>query len=248
LTLNPNYNPYHSKSEKKAMPSDSWQQFLSGLKNETIKSNFVEPEKLVFENENKKEEVIIDETQLKCISFSNAYLVFLWNEALHFVDVKAARERILFEYFLNALENTPVVIQQSMFPETITLSASASEIVSDILPELRALGYDLEQMNRTSFVANGLPVDEENGDIQQTIEQLVEMYKSLQFLQKTDKNSSIAKSLARQKCSYQLHITSEAEQQAFFKQWLQCKVQHLSPSEKKVVKSFTVEEVQKFFA
>ncbi|MCL2434895.1 MAG: DNA mismatch repair endonuclease MutL [Lentimicrobiaceae bacterium] len=247
LTLNPNYSPYSCKSDKNISTSDSWQQFLSGVKNETIKVQSAEPEKLAFTEEDKENEAIIDETQLKCLFCSDAYLLFLWNDVLHIIDVKAARERFLFEYFLNALENTPIVIQQCMFPETITLSASTVEMVNDILPELRALGYDLEQIGRTSFAVNGTPTDEESSNTQQIIEQFVEMYKTHQFLHKTDKNSAIAKSLAKQKCSCKLQIASEQEQQAFIKQWLQCKAPHISPSGKKVSKSFTNVEIQKFF-
>jgi DNA mismatch repair protein MutL len=247
ITLNPNYSPYSSKNERKATPSDSWQQFLSGLKNETIVTHSKEDEKLVFTEETKDTEEVIDETQIKCLLFSEAYLVFLWKETLHIVDVKAARERILFEHFLNALENNPIVIQQSMFPETITLSASAAEIVNDIQSELRTLGYELEQMDRTSFAVNGTPIGEENGDVQQVIEQFVEMYKTHQFLHKTDKNSAIAKSLAKQKCNSKLQILSEVEQQVFVKQWLQCDVPHISPSGKKVSRIFTREEMGKVF-
>jgi DNA mismatch repair protein MutL len=180
--------------------------------------------------------------------FSNAYLVFILNEILTIVDVKAARERILFEQFLNALEKTPAVIQQSMFPETITLSASGAEIINDILQELNALGYELEQIDRNSFAVNGTPLEEENGNIQQTIEQFVEFYSTHQFLHKTDKNSAIAKSFARQKASSKFQILSETEQQAFVKQWLQCGVPHLSPFGKKVSISFAKEEIQKFIA
>jgi len=247
LTLNPNYNPYHFQSEKNTTTSDSWQQFLSGIKNENIKTELAEPEKLVFDTENSENEDIVDEEKFHCLFFSNMYLIFLWKDAIHFVDVKAARERILFEHYLNALENAPIVIQQSMFPETITLSASATEIVNDILPELRALGYDLEQMDRTSFAVNGTPVEEENVDIQQVIEQFVETYQSQQFLHKTNKNTTIAQSLAKQKSNSLLQISSETEQQAFLKRWIRCKVPHISPSGKKVSKSFTELEIQKFF-
>jgi len=243
LTLNPNYDPYHSKSEKKTTHLDSWQQFLSGLKNDTIKTDCAQPNKLVFENEN----ITIDETQLKSLLFFDSYLVFFWKDNIHIIDVKAARERILFEHFLDALENTPVVIQQSMFPETITLSAGATEVVNDILPELRALGYDLEPITRTSFAVNGTPVNEENSNTEQIIEQFVEMYRTHQFLHKTDKNSAIAKSLAKLKCNSSLQISSEIEQQAFIKQWLQCQMPHISPSGKKVVKNFTEAEMQQFF-
>jgi DNA mismatch repair protein MutL len=134
-----------------------------------------------------------------------------------------------------------------MFPETVTLSASAAEIVNDILPELRALGYDLEQIDRTSFAVNGTPIDEESSNVQQIIEQFAEKYTTHQFLHKTDKHSAIAKSLARQKSGTLLQINSEPEQQAFIKQWLQCKVPAVSLSGKKVVRSFTTDEVQKFF-
>jgi len=247
LTLNPNYNPHSAKSDKKPSSSDSWQQFLSGLKNETIKPQTAQTEELFFAEKHEKKEIIIDEIQLKSFLFSDSYLVFLWNAALNIMDIKAARERILFEYFLNALENTPIVIQQSIFPDTITLSASAAEMVNDILSELRMLGYDLEQIDRTSFAVNGTPIMEEVSDIQQIIEQFVEMYKTHQFLHKTDKNSAIAKSLAKQKCSSKIQISSEPEQQAFIKQWLQCQLPHTSPSGKKVVRSFTNMEVQSFF-
>jgi len=244
LTLNPNYTPYHS-TEKKTTHTDSWQQFLSGLKKETLQIQPAEPEKIVFENVCREPEEIIDETQLKCLLLSENYLVFLLNQNLTILDVKAARERILFEHFLDALENTPVVIQQSMFPETITLSVSATELVNDILPELRVLGYELEQIDRTSFAVNGTPVEDENCDAQQTIEQFVEMYKTHQFLHKTDKNSAVALSLAKQKCGLNIKISSETEQQALIKQWLHCKVRHLSPSGKKVVKNITNEEIKK---
>jgi DNA mismatch repair protein MutL len=103
-------------------------------------------------------------------------------------------------------------------------------------------------MDRNSFALNGTPVDEECSNVQQVIEQFVEMYKTHQFLHKTDKNSAIAKSLAKQKCHAKLQINSEPEQQAFVKQWLQCKAPHLSPSGKKVVRSFSNEDIRQFFA
>jgi DNA mismatch repair protein MutL len=246
LTLNPNYTPYSVSAEKKHSTSDSWQQFLSGIKNETLTSRPVESEEFVLLDEKTESEESIDETQIKCLIFSDAYLIFLLKDTLQIMDVKTARERILFEFYLNALENTPIVIQQSMFPETITLSASATEIVNDLLPELRTLGYELEPIDRNSFAVNGTPVGEDHCDIQLTIEKFVEMYKTFQFLHKTDRNSNIAKSLSRQKCSSQLQISSEAEQQAFIKQWLQCKVSHISPSGKRVSKSFTALEIREY--
>jgi DNA mismatch repair protein MutL len=248
MTLNPNYTPSTSKMDKKVSTSESWKQFLSGIKETTFTAPQRESEKIDFQCKESTNEEVIDESQLKCLLFSDDFLLFLCKDALQILDVKAARERILFEYYLDALENTPVVIQQSMFPETISLSASAAEVVNDILPELRALGYELEQIDRASFAVNGTPVGEEESDVQHTVEQFVEMYKSQLFLHKSDKNSSVAKSLARQKCTTQLQMNSETEQQAFIKQWLQCKLPHISPSGKKVSRIFTGSDIKNFFA
>ncbi|MDR0206925.1 MAG: DNA mismatch repair endonuclease MutL [Bacteroidales bacterium] len=248
LTLNPNYTPSTSKTAHKLSTSDSWQQFLSGIKDTTFTTPQSESEKIDFQCDMSIKEEFINESQFKCLLFSGDFLLFIWKDALQILEVSAVRERILFEYYLNALENTPVVIQQSMFPETITLSASAIEVVNDILPELHALGYELEQIDRASFAVNGKPVGEEEGDVQQTVEQFVEMYKSQLFLHKTDKNTTVAKSLARQKCTTKLLMNSETEQQAFIKQWLHCKLPHISPSGKKVSRSFTNEDIKNFFA
>ena len=252
LTLNPNYSPYRSSGEQKTTTSDSWQQFLAGIKKETVNIENTTNEKFEFsahtEQDSTESVVSFDETQLKCLLFKDSFLIFLWNDRLQIVDVKSARERILFEHFLDALEHTPMVIQQSMFPETITLSASAAEIVNDLLPELRTLGYELEQIDRTSFAVNGTPVDEETDDVQQVIEEFVEMYKTHQFLHKTDKNSAIAKSLSKQKCSKKLQIVSETEQQVFIKRWLQCQVPHISPSGKKVSKELTETDIENYFS
>jgi DNA mismatch repair protein MutL len=247
LNLNPNYSPYSSKSEKKPAVSNSWEQFLAGMINETIAPQSVEPEKIVFDETSKEVEKVTDEMEIKSILLPDSFLVFLLNEAFHIVDIKAAHERILFEHFLNALENAPIIIQQSMFPETITLSASAAEIVIDILPELRTLGYELEQIDRTSFAVNGTPVEEESCEIQNIIEQLVDIYKTHQFLHKTDRNTAIAKSLARQKCGSKLQISSEIEQQAFIRQWFQCALPSISPSGKKTVKTFACSDLKGFF-
>ena len=247
LKLTPNYNPFSQHAEKKISTSDSWQQFLTGLKNETVIKEPAETKRIVFEEENKDNKALFHETQLPCLLLSNTFLLFLLNDKLTIVDVKAARERILFEQYLDALENSPIATQQCMFPEIITLSASGAEIVNDILPELRTLGYELEQMDRSSFAVNGTPIDEESSHVQEIIEQFVEIYSSQQFLHKTDKNSAIAKSLARRKSSILLQIASEIEQQAFIKQWLQCKMPNISPSGKKVARSFGKEDMLKFF-
>jgi len=77
LTLNPNYTPFSSKTDKKLSTSDSWQQFLSGIKETTITTQPKEPEMLVFQCEKSTIKEDIDESLFKCLLFSDAFLLFL---------------------------------------------------------------------------------------------------------------------------------------------------------------------------
>ena len=61
------------------------------------------------------------------------------------VNQQAAHERILYEKSLEDLRKPGrFSAQQLLFPELVELTAAEAALVEERLPELRALGFDLE--------------------------------------------------------------------------------------------------------
>lgn len=265
LTLNPNYNPFNTTGNKAVSRSYSppkeqsfgnWDQFIKELKTTEVKPTETEiaptfnyeEEKTNEASSPEKEQVKFwEEENFSAFCYTNKFLIFLHEGNIALVNIPNARERILYENYLNAMENTPVVIQQSLFPETIKLSPSAAEVVREIKTELLQLGYDLEQIDNTSFAINGTPNNEEEDDIQLIIENLVSSYQSHLMLHRDSKQQSLALSLAKQKRHFYKTPHSDIEQKDLLRQLFSTSLPYTSPSGKKIMHIFTLEAIQGLF-
>lgn len=260
--VNPNYNPFDSVPAKKPdtgfsqaaswkgrMNMDGWEDFLGNLKTEQVEQpksvQLDAPIEETVDPENPSQAIPDD---LPFFLISNRYIFCKLNEQAMIVDVLNARERILYERYLQALEKVPIRVQQSLFPSTITLTPAQADMLDTLRDDFLKLGYDLEKMDNTHFAVNGTPNDEdEEGDLQGLIEKAVDAYKTNQFLYKADKHRNMAISLARQNRGRYQSLRSPEEVHAFMEELFQCSCPATSPSEKNIIHVVGPNELKCFF-
>lgn len=95
----------------------------------------------------------------------NTYLVSPLTTGLVFIDQHIAHERILYERALSAMEREPMASQQLLFPVTLELRYEDVGVVEEVLPLLRALGFEMyasgPRQYRIAAVPAGLRVSNE---------------------------------------------------------------------------------------
>lgn len=74
------------------------------------------------------------------------------------VYIKRARERILFERYLNLLMDGEQIIQTSLFPQTIELDINSHSLLIENSGKLQLLGFDIRDIGGNSIIIYGLPV------------------------------------------------------------------------------------------
>ena len=164
------------------------------------------------------------------------------------IHITRAQERILYDTYLEAIKNKPITVQQSMFPETITLSAAQSEMLLEINDEFKKLGYDFEPINRNQFAINGTPSSEdENGDIQAMVENLLDDYKSNMMSYSVERDKNLALSLSKQKRALIKPLNNVLEVNAFLQQLFATILPSITPSGEKIYEIMTEETVNKIF-
>lgn len=261
ITLNPDYNPFqthsgttsHFSRKNDFTPNQSfqhWDEFLTDLKGESDQANSIHPENhsLIFdEKQDVNQFQFLENDQLPCFTFSDRYLVCHFEKQITMIDILHGRERILYEQYLDALQNNPIVIQQNLFPEIITLSSSQAEMVLEIKKELFHLGFDLEQIDSTSFAVNGTPNEEESINIQETLIEIINLFRTEQFLNKNDKYKNLALTMAKQKRSRYNPFQSQEERIFFIRQLFKTLVPTLTPSGKKTMYNISLEQLSQFF-
>ena len=164
------------------------------------------------------------------------------------IDQQAAHERILYERFVQQLANKPGTSQQSLFPETVTLSAADAELVKELLPDIQALGFQIREFGKNAFVVEGVPADiSSTASEVELLEQLLEGFKNNQAALKLNKRDQLARTLAKNsaiKSGTQLNIE---EMTTLIDELFACEMPQVSISGKPIIVTFSLEELlQKF--
>lgn len=246
VTLDPTYNPFRSSGtphhnssgsgysapQRPSGMSQDWDSFLRNIQTTEVTPTLA-PQSAQMQIE---EEVTSDDTisAEAFLPIYKKYLIVKIKGQLMVVDLYRANERIIYESYITALKETPVVVQQSLFPETVTLTAAQGELLNELKDEFQRLGYEIEPMSSTNFAINGTPVNEEVGDIQELIESIIDDYKSNRMNRMMETEKNLALCMARQRRSSLKPIVTLQEVNSFLQQLFGCLMPTISPSGKKI--------------
>jgi DNA mismatch repair protein MutL len=78
------------------------------------------------------------------------------------IDQQAAHERILYEKYLQALSNHPIASQQKLFPKSVSFSPADAQLLKEMMGDMRALGFDINELGGNTFAVNGVPAEISN--------------------------------------------------------------------------------------
>lgn len=178
---------------------------------------------------------------------NDTFIVLEQESGFMLVHQQNAHERILFERYQNAMEGQPIATQQSLFPETFDLSPADATLLQELLPELKALGYQLEPFGMNSFVIQGIPADITGGTEKASIELLLEQYKHFSADMKLEKREKIFRALSSQHAiKAGTHLPLKA-MQVLVHDLMQCSIKNISPSGRPTFMTFQKNELDRLF-
>lgn len=162
------------------------------------------------------------------------------------IDQKAAHERILYEQFLRESKHDKVASQQTLFPVQLELPTSESELFELVLPELNALGWDIESFGTNSYVVHGIPqkmhVESNVVEYLQNIVRLI-----TENRETPDYRKMMAKQMARSLSIKKIQSLDKIEMETIVEQLYSCEAPQLSPFNKNVMVRFELDDIQQLF-
>ena len=152
VTYNPNYNPFHTHSEKtytSSKPAQNWESLYTATKDVVN-----EPK---AESAWTKLEIVEDYSAVPMIQSENKYIVFPINGGLKVVDQYRASLQINFEQTLKELEMLEVHSAPLLFPEAVELDTKENLIFNEIKEELEEVGFTFETFGKHSYQITAVP-------------------------------------------------------------------------------------------
>ena len=163
------------------------------------------------------------------------------------IDQQAAHERILYERFLIQLENHSGVSQQTLFPQSISMSTSDFELLKSLLQDVRALGFDIREFGKNTVIVEGIPAELTKASENEMLEKLLEGFKNNQSALKLSKHDNLARTLAKNAAVNPGTRFSLEEMNQLIDQLFACQMPNVSLNGKPVIITYTLEELfQKF--
>ncbi len=176
----------------------------------------------------------------------NTYIVSQLKSGFMLIDQQAASERILYEKYMDLFEGSKVVTQHELFPKTLTVSPADAILLTDIMPEINRLGFDLQNFGQNSFVLHGLPADLKEVDEKAIIEDILEQYKQDLDIY-LDIKERVARSLARSASIKKGKALSVKEMRNLTDKLFACAVPFSSPNGHKCFVMYELDDIQKQF-
>jgi len=110
------------------------------------------------------------------LPLGGGYLAALLGGRFVVVDVRRARERILYEDYLKMLGNGSSVSQQLLFPERLVLSGDEYALLEENAVEFASLGFDIDFAGEGTIEVKGTPADMPADAVDQMVYDLLQAF------------------------------------------------------------------------
>lgn len=249
IKFNKDYNPFViektsvSKRAKekvtgrnKSIETD-WQKLYQGI--EVVKT--VE-QKAIIPDEDEK----IVPAKKQNYQLHNRYIISHIKSGMMMIDQHRAHQRIMYEHFLDALENGVNVNQQNLFPHEIVFSPADFNLLLEMEEDIRHLGISLRQIAKNTFAVDGVASYFPSDNIPKLLDDMLEIFKN-EFTESRSRHDALAKSLAKKAAvKYGQSLTPE-EMSDLVDKLFACKMPYYSPNGKPAIIKLSLQDLEKNF-
>jgi len=149
VTVDTSYNPFHQRNTiyPDRVPNQ-WESLYEGLSRPQQESVWTAPT---------EETILSDVSSCPIWQYGGKYILVPSEKGLVIVNQHRAHIAVLYAQFMDQLSHTQGAMQQLLFPEVLSLSMDDMVLVKHLLPDLRAIGFDMEQLSPDSYSIQGVP-------------------------------------------------------------------------------------------
>ncbi len=163
------------------------------------------------------------------------------------LDQQAAHERILYEQALAVLNGGMAASQQLLFPRTIDFDPGEFALLEDLLPDLQALGFDIELFSGRSVLVRGVPADVHLGSEHVILEEILDQFQSNGEGVQLEARENLARSMAHRSAIKPGRILKPEEARGLIDQLFACRMPYADPGGRPTLITLSMEELAKRF-
>ena len=235
VTVDPTYNPFHTRG---AIYPDrapkNWESLYEGLSEmPSAPTDLNAP--------------IVPSESAPIWQYGGKYIFVAMENGLMMINQHRAHVAVLYARFMEQLANTQGAMQQLLFPEVLTLTPDQMTSLLPLLPDLKAIGFDLEQLSPDSYAIQGIPSQLTNQSAVPVIQHILQQVRERGADTQREWREQIAMALAEQGAIVYGKTLTETEMRELVAQLIQLPSYRRTADGKIIVSILTDEEIEKKF-
>ena len=195
---------------------------------------------------------LFDENSLpvsQTVILDGRFIISPVKDGLMMVNVRRARERVLYDKFLSALTRNTHVTQTTMFPVKVQVGVENRLFFDDNEQRLTSLGFDISPFGTDTIVVNGVPegYSAEPGKVQTMVSDLLLILSDDSSSLPGVMETTMAEKMALLGASGESPMTSPAEARRLLDSLLSCDNPEITSNGRKIISKMTLAQVEKLF-
>lgn len=235
VTVDPTYNPFHTRGaiypDKAPKNWESLYEALSTPRDLEISTS---------------QEMTISDTA-PIWQYGGKYIFVAVENGLLMINQHRAHVAVLYARFLEQLANTQGAMQQLLFPEVLTLTPDQMASLLPLLPDLKAIGFDLEQLSPDSYAIQGVPSQLTNQSAVPVMQHILQQVRERGADTQREWREQIALALAEQGAIVYGKPLTETEMRELVAQLIQLPSYRRTADGKTIVSLMSDDEINKRF-
>jgi len=265
IEVDKNFNPFQNDRKTTSFRSSfrkektaSWESLYVGLKDINEHVNASEENKiegLNLENiEFESEEVtgnLFESSEEKTgqltFQLQNKYIISPIKSGLLVINQHLAHQRVLYEELLKNMTIQEGVSQQLLFPLGLNFSIQGLKTLLEIKEQLENTGFVFSKIEKEVIEISGVPISISEKNIKNVLEQLVADLQDEVPDASFSQNDVLARSMAKSLAIKNGTALAEEEQEHLLHRLFACKEPTISPTNKQVFVTLSINDLDKKF-
>ncbi|MBR0196253.1 MAG: DNA mismatch repair endonuclease MutL [Paludibacteraceae bacterium] len=230
VTRDPGYNPFHTRNN--TIYPDRAPKNWESLYQSTPST----PNNLIIQNDSGP-----------IWQYGGKYILLPTTEGLLFIHQHRAHVAVLYAQFVEQLTHAQGAMQQLLFPEVMVMTQDEIVLVQTLLPDLHAIGFDIEQLSPDSYSIQGVPAQLADKSAVPVLQQIVANVREREADTQSEWREQIALSLAESAAIPTGKTLTETEMRDIVTRLMQLNDYRHLPDGKTIVSLMNDDELNKRF-
>lgn len=245
VKVDTSFNPFHNdgwKEPKKNIKNwedlygDSFNSFVSNFESEPQN-----PTEVQTGFDNMESEI----NEKRFLQIKGKYILTPVKSGVMLIDIYRAHQRILFEHYLNTLENKKSISRKELYPIELSLETSDYLVFIEAITLLQDIGFHIQTKDGNKLIFEAFPAEMENVSLEKLVDEIIREMRDEAKDAGYSLREKIALSLARTEALRHAKDMMNKEMESLVDRLFACNYPNVSADGKPVLTILTIDELEK---